>query len=118
MRPENYVAFFTVCGFFIGLPFSIISLESAFEIVVFTCLITFIFYVLIHIAIMNFINIYKISGRIFNKAEYEKTSDNLINDLAIREKKMDYILKKLDEEREEVKKNESKERRKNAKRVA
>ncbi|EOH9892630.1 hypothetical protein ACME9E_001400, partial [Campylobacter jejuni] len=24
MRPENYVAFFTVCGFFIGLAFSII----------------------------------------------------------------------------------------------
>ncbi len=32
MRPENYVAFFTVCGFFIGLAFSIISIEEAFDI--------------------------------------------------------------------------------------
>ncbi|HHP5568363.1 TPA: hypothetical protein ACSCZ0_001675, partial [Campylobacter jejuni] len=29
MRPENYVAFFTVCGFFIGLTFSIISIDEA-----------------------------------------------------------------------------------------
>lgn len=118
MRPENYVAFFTVCGFFIGLSFSVISLDGAFDIVVFTCLITFLFYVLIHIAIMNFINIHKISGKIFDKLKYEKTSDNLINDLVIREKKMDIILEKLNEEREELKKNESKERRKNAKRAA
>ncbi|MFK0389830.1 hypothetical protein ACISK8_05040, partial [Campylobacter coli] len=43
---------------------------------------------------------------------------NIINDLVIREKKMDIILEKLNEEREELKKNESKERRKNAKRAA
>ncbi len=29
MRPENYVAFFTVCGFFIGLAFSIISIDES-----------------------------------------------------------------------------------------
>ncbi|EGJ3618378.1 hypothetical protein IEC39_001507, partial [Campylobacter jejuni] len=60
----------------------------------------------------------KISGRIFNKHDYEKTSNNIINDLVIREKKMDIILEKLNEEREELKKNESKERRRNAKRAA
>ncbi|EHA2138685.1 hypothetical protein JKH62_001002 [Campylobacter coli] len=119
MRPENYVAFFTVCGFFIGLAFSIISsIEEAFDILISTCFITFMFYVFIHIAIMNFIDIKKISGRIFNKHDYEKTSNNIINDLVIREKKMDIILEKLNEEREELKKNESKERRKNAKRAA
>ncbi|MEE6591331.1 hypothetical protein VWN77_08390, partial [Campylobacter coli] len=52
------------------------------------------------------------------KHDYEKTSNNIINDLVIREKKMDIILEKLNEEREELKKNESKERRKNAKRAA
>ena len=45
MRPENYVAFFTVCGFFIGLAFSIISIEEAFDILISTCFITFMFYV-------------------------------------------------------------------------
>ncbi|MCW1360675.1 hypothetical protein [Campylobacter sp. US33a] len=118
MKPENYVAFFTVCGFFIGLSFSIISIESAFDIVLFTALITFIFYVIIHIAIMNFIDVYKISGKVFNKLQYEEVSDAIINDLAMREKKMDYLLEKLNEEREELKKNDIKERRKNAKRAA
>ncbi|MBZ7935590.1 hypothetical protein H2279_02890 [Campylobacter sp. B0100352/1] len=118
MRPENYVAFFTVCGFFIGLAFSVVSISDAFDILIFTCLITFMFYVCIHIAIICFIDIKKISGRIFNKNEYEKTSNNIINDLVIREKKMDIILEKLEQEREELKKNESKERRKYAKKAA
>ena len=117
MRPENYVAFFTVCGFFIGLSFSVISVDEAFDILLSTCFITFMFYVFVHIAIMNFIELKKISGRIFNKQDYEKTSNNIINDLVIREKKMDVILEKLNEEREELKKNEAKERRKNAKRA-
>lgn len=118
MRPENYVAFFTVCGFFIGLSFSIASIDNPFDVLVFTCLITFMFYVCIHIAIICFIDIKKISGRIFNKNEYERTSNNIINDLVIREKKMDTILEKLNKEREELKKNESKERRKHAKKAA
>ena len=118
MRPENYVAFFTVCGFFIGLSFSIISIDEAFDILIFTCFITLMFYIFVHIAIMNFIDIKKIGGRIFDKHEYEKTSDAIINDLAIRERKMEVILEKLNEEREELKKNESKERRRNAKRAA
>ncbi len=118
MRPENYVAFFTVCGFFIGLTFSIISIDEAFDIILFTLFITFMFYVFIHIAIMNFVDIKRISGRIFNKADYEKTSNNIINDLAIREKKIDHILEKLNTEREELKKNEAKERRRNARKTA
>ncbi|MBM0636569.1 hypothetical protein LNU06_00745 [Campylobacter sp. VicNov18] len=118
MRPENYVAFFTVCGFFIGLAFSIVNTDEAFDILILTCFITFMFYVFVHIAIMNFIDIKKISGRIFNKLDYEKTSNNIINDLVLREKKMDIILEKLNEEREELKKNDSKERRKNVKRAA
>ncbi|ARJ57230.1 putative membrane protein [Campylobacter cuniculorum DSM 23162 = LMG 24588] len=118
MRPENYVAFFTVCGFFIGLAFSIISIDEAFDICAFTLFITFMFYVFIHIAIMNFVDIKKISGRIFNKGDYEKTSNNIINDLVIREKKIDLILEKLNEEREELRKNEIKERRRNARKTA
>ena len=44
IMPENFVAFFTVCGFFVGLTFSVISIDGAFEIIVFTVLITFLFY--------------------------------------------------------------------------
>ncbi|MCX2682587.1 hypothetical protein OQH60_02380 [Campylobacter sp. MIT 21-1685] len=115
MKPENYVAFLTVCGFFIGLAFSIVSVDEAFDILFFTCFITFVFYIFVHVVIMNFIDVKKISGRIFDKNDYEKSSNNIINDLVIREKKMDMILEKLDEERQELKKNEAKEKRKNNK---
>ncbi len=113
--PENFVAFSVVCGFFIGLSFSIVSIDEAFDIVVFTLLITFLFYILIHLSIMFFIDINKIGGRIFNKTSYENTSNDIINDLSIRERKMEHLLQKLEDEREELKKNDSKERKRNAK---
>lgn len=67
---------------------------------------------------MYFIDVKKISGRIFNKAKYEDTSNLIINDLSIREKKMEHLLDKLNEERAELKKNDAKERRRNAKKRA
>ncbi|AJC90141.1 putative membrane protein [Campylobacter subantarcticus LMG 24377] len=112
MRPENFVAFFTVCGFFIGLMFTIVNIEDAVEIVVYTCLITFVFYVLIHIVIMIFVDVHKISGRSFNKEKYENENNSFIAELAAREKKMDYLLEKLQEEREDVKKAEGSVKRK------
>ncbi|ASQ29917.1 putative membrane protein [Campylobacter avium LMG 24591] len=113
--PENFVAFFLVCGFFIGLAFSIVSIEDAFDIVFFTLLITFLFYILIHVSIMFFVDVNKISGRIFNKASYENSSNDIINSLSIKERKMEHLLQKLEEEREELKKNDAKERQRNAK---
>lgn len=113
--PENFVAFFTVCGFFLGLAFSIASIDDAMDIVFFTLLITFLFYVLIHVSIMYFIDKQKISGRVFDKTKYENASNVIINDLSIREKKMEHLLDKLNEERIELKKNDAKERRRNGK---
>ena len=37
--PEHFVAFLTVCGFFLGLIFCVLSIEKAFDIIVFTILI-------------------------------------------------------------------------------
>lgn len=113
--PENFVAFFTVCGFFIGLAFSVISIEGAFEMIVFTVLITFLFYMLIHISVMFFIDTNKVIGKGFDVQEYEMINDLLIGDLNNRDKRIEHLLAKLNEEREELKKSEAKERRKNAK---
>lgn len=118
MRPDNFVAFFTVCGFFIGLMFTIVNIEDAIEIVVYTCLITFVFYVLIHIVIMVFVDIRKIGGRHFNKEKYEIENNKFIAELAAREKKMDYLLEKLQEEREDLKKLETSNKRKSVKHAA
>ena len=54
----------------------------------------------------------------FDKEEFEGVSNMIIGDLAVREKKMEHILLKLDEERKELAKNEAKERRRNAKKRA
>lgn len=113
--PENFVAFFTVCGFFIGLSFSIISIDGAFEMIVFTILITFLFYMLIHISVMFFVDTTKVMGRGFDVKEYEMINDLIIGDLDNRDKRIEHLLAKLNEEREELKKSEAKERRKNAK---
>lgn len=113
--PENFVAFFTVCGFFIGLSFSVISIDGAFEMIVFTILITFLFYMLIHVSVMFFVDTTKVIGKGFDVEEYEMINDLIIGDLDNRDKRIEHLLAKLNEEREELKKSEAKERRKNAK---
>lgn len=113
--PENFVAFFTVCGFFIGLSFSVISIDGAFEMIVFTILITFLFYMLIHVSVMFFVDTTKVIGKGFDVKEYEMINDLIIGDLDNRDKRIEHLLAKLNEEREELKKSEAKERRKNAK---
>ncbi len=116
IMPENFVAFFTVCGFFVGLTFSVISIDGAFEMIVFTVLITFLFYMLIHISVMFFVDTAKFIGRQFNVEEYEMINKILIDDLDNRDKRIEHLLTQLNEEREELKKNEAKEkRRKNGK---
>lgn len=113
--PENFVAFFTVCGFFIGLSFSVISIDGAFEMIVFTILITFLFYMLIHVSVMFFVDTTKVIGKGFDVEEYEMINDLIIGDLDNRDKRIEHLLAKLDEEREELKKSEAKERRRNVK---
>ena len=114
--PDNFVAFFTVCGFFVGLTFSVLSIEGAFEIIVFTVLITFLFYMLIHISIMIFIDKNKPLTRRFDVEEHEMINDMLITDLDKKENKSEHILNAIAEEKIELQKMEAKEkRRKNGK---
>lgn len=93
MRAENFIAFFTVCGFFIGLMFVAMSIEDPIEIVLYTLLITFFFYMLIHIVIINYVDIAKITGKFFNKVRYEEINDYLITELANRERRIEYVFK-------------------------
>ena len=107
MRADNYIAFFTVCGFFIGLIFVVI-IEEPVEIVIYTLLITFFFYIVIHIVIMNYIDTKKIGLRIFNKEHHEEINDYLLTELAIRERKLESIIHHLDQKlKKSSKKHES-----------
>ncbi|MBE2984373.1 hypothetical protein CCAL9344_05530 [Campylobacter sp. RM9344] len=95
MKAENFIAFFTVCGFFIGMVFTLIKLNDPIEMLVYTMLITFFFYLVIHIIIMNYIDVGRTVKRFFDRDRHEEVADYLISELAIREKRMDNVMSKL-----------------------
>lgn len=92
VSPNNFIYFFTVCGFFIGLIFTIINFTLPEDIILYTAEITLFFYLFIHIAIMNFIDIKRFGTSLFNKKEYEEVSEYFISELDSREKRMDALL--------------------------
>ncbi|MBE0492471.1 MAG: hypothetical protein IBX44_09515 [Sulfurospirillum sp.] len=105
MRPENFIYFFTVCGFFIGVIFSTLHFNDASDILLYTIEITLFFYLFIHIVIMNFVDVKRFGRDIFNKKEYEQISEYFIGELDVREKKMDNLLLDLEKINEQYEKN-------------
>ncbi|ACZ11332.1 hypothetical protein [Sulfurospirillum deleyianum] len=96
VKAENFIYFFTICGFFIGLMFSILNFSEAEEILFYTLEITLVFYLIIHVAVINFFDFDKIATFIFNKKEHENIGDYFIQELESREKVMDNLLASLD----------------------
>jgi len=92
ISPNNFIYFFTVSGFFIGLIFTIINFSMPEDIILYTAEITLFFYLFIHVVIMNFIDIKRFGISLFNKKEYEEVSEYFIAELDIREKRMDSLL--------------------------
>lgn len=92
MRIENFIYFFTICGFFIGLVFSIINFNDPMYILFYTFLITLFFYLLIHLSIASFLDIKSLSKNIFDKRKYEEVSDYFIYELENREKKINSLV--------------------------
>ena len=109
ISPNNFIYFFTVCGFFIGMIFSIINFSLPEDILLYTANITLFFYLFIHVAIMNFVDIKRFGVNLFNKKEYEEVSDYFISELDSREKRMDALLlevEKMNIKYEQESKNE------------
>ena len=92
ISPNNFIYFFTVCGFFIGLIFTIINFTMPEDIILYTAETTLFFYLFIHVAIMNFVDIKRFGVSLFNKKEYEEASEYFISELDFREKRMDALL--------------------------
>jgi glucan phosphoethanolaminetransferase (alkaline phosphatase superfamily) len=113
VSPNNFIYFFTVCGFFIGLIFTIINFSMPEDIVLYTAEITLFFYLLIHVAIMNFVDIKRFGITLFNKKEYEEVSEYFISELDSREKRMDALLlevEKMNIKYEQESKNQEKQK--------
>ncbi len=96
MRIENFIYFFTICGFFIGLVFSIINFNEPEYVLFYTAIITLFFYLLIHVAVANFLDVRILSKNIFNKVKYEEISDYFIYEMETREKKINSLVNVLE----------------------
>ncbi|AQW86337.1 hypothetical protein BB381_02770 [Campylobacter pinnipediorum subsp. caledonicus] len=92
MRAENYIAFFTVCGFFTGIIWSFIKAQEAIDMLIYTVLITFFYYLIIHIIIMNYVDIKTTIKKFFDKEKHEEIADYLLSELAIREKRIEHLI--------------------------
>lgn len=103
MKAENFIAFFTVCGFFIGIVFSLFKSNSALEMFIFALLVTFFFYLIIHVIIMNYIDTKQDSKNLFNKENHEDKNDKLLSELAVREKRMENLMIQVLEENTKLK---------------
>ena len=104
MKAENFIAFFTVCGFFTGVVFSTLKLNDPIQILLYTFVITFFFYLVIHVIIMNYIDV-----RLSVKKRFDKEQ------LGVREKRIDNILSKITSENILIKQTLGKNGERNAK---
>jgi hypothetical protein len=92
MHSDNFISFFTVCGFFVGLMFSVFNALGPFELLMYTFGITLFFYLFIHIVVMNFMDVHQAGKRLFDHRQYEEISAYFIHELQEREKRMETLI--------------------------
>ncbi len=96
-KSENFISFFTGLGFFVGLTFSIINFSQPEDILFYTLEITLVFYLLIHIAVMGFLDIKPHGKEIFDKQAHEAIGEYFTQELEDKEKVIDYLLKSFEQ---------------------
>ncbi|RUM64840.1 MAG: hypothetical protein DSZ04_01290 [Sulfurimonas sp.] len=96
MLGENYVYFFTVQGFFVGIIFGILKSFDASGLFIYTSLITIFFYLFSHIIIALY---YKtLTGRVYSfpRDRHESDLDILVKEINKRERLIDSAIKITD----------------------
>ena len=97
MRSENFVAFFTVCGFFIGLIFAIVKVDDVLDLFFYTLAITLFFHMFIHVVLVLFINANEDFQIAFDKYEHEELANVQVNELKEREDQITALLKSIND---------------------
>ncbi len=96
MRSENYVAFFTICGFFIGMIFSMVKFDSTESFLFGTLTMTLFFYLFIHLVLIFFLSDKGVEENLlFNKKEYEDLANNQIFEIKRREDEITALIKSI-----------------------
>jgi hypothetical protein len=85
MLSENFIYFFTVWGFFIGVIFGILKSLDASGLLTYTLLITVFFYLFGHLIIAMYYKTMNVKTYIFPKELHEKELDIFVDEIKKRE---------------------------------
>lgn len=96
MLGENFVYFFTVQGFFVGIVFGILKSFDAEGLLMYTFLITIFFYLFSHIIIALYFKTLTVKAYFFPKELHEKELDLFVKEITKREKLIDSAAKITD----------------------
>ncbi|MEA1892236.1 MAG: hypothetical protein U9N33_05935 [Campylobacterota bacterium] len=96
MLGENFVYFFTVQGFFIGIIFGILKSFDAEGLLLYTFFITTFFYLFSHIIIALYFKTLTAKSYAFPKDEHERELDMFVKEINKREKLIDSAYKITD----------------------
>ncbi len=96
MLGENFVYFFTVQGFFIGIIFGVLKSLDAEGLLLYTFFITTFFYLFSHIIIAFYFKTLTVKAYLFPKEIHEKELDMFVKEINKREKLIDSACKITD----------------------
>ena len=89
MLGENFVYFFTVQGFFVGIVFGVLKSFDAMGLFTYTFLITAFFYLFSHVVVALYYKTISIRAYNFPKDLHEKELDLFVGEINKREKLID-----------------------------
>ncbi|MBL1244112.1 MAG: hypothetical protein COA39_006960 [Sulfurimonas sp.] len=96
MLGENYVYFFTVQGFFIGIIFGILKSLDASGLFIYTSLITIFFYLFSHVIIALYYKTLTARSYDFPRDKHESDLDIFVKEINNRERLIDSAIKITD----------------------
>ena len=96
MLGENFVYFFTVQGFFVGIIFGILKSFDAEGLLLYTFLITTFFYLFSHIIIALYFRTITAKSYYFPRDQHERELDIFVKEINKREKLIDSACKITD----------------------
>lgn len=92
MRGANFVAFFTVQGFFIGIVFALLKGEGPEGLLSYTFLITAFFYLFSHLCVAFYFRTISSARKHFPKEHHERELDLIIHEINKRENHVDRLI--------------------------
>ena len=96
MLSENFIYFFTVWGFFIGIIFGLLKSIDAVGLLEYTLIITVFFYLFGHVVIGFYYRTMSVKSYYFPKKLHEKELDMFVHEIKKREQLIDRAVSMTD----------------------